>query len=139
MVKTRIDTTKVNRFRRTFLVSFREEIIPINIHDIAFFAVDEVSTVLGTGSGKKFRINEPLERIEQSVDPVRFFRANRQYLIAHHAIKRIEYCQTRKLLVELSIPDMPPIAVSRARAKEFLSWMELGYCEEEIPNYSFTR
>ena len=132
MVAPRVHTLRGNVFRRIFLVTFREEIIPVSSKDVAYFAVDEVSVVLGTTQGKKFRIHESLQHVEESVDPARFFRANRQYLIAYDAVRRIEQLPSRKLLVELSIGDITKIPVSRARANDFLKWMEVGTCEDSF-------
>ncbi|HKZ37552.1 MAG TPA: LytTR family DNA-binding domain-containing protein [Chryseolinea sp.] len=113
-----------SKYRSTLLVSYRNEMIPVRVEDIAFFAIEEDCTILRTARGKKYRISETLEHIESSVDPKNFFRANRQYLVAHGAITKIEHFHARKLLLELSLPYMEPVIVSKAKATEFLLWME---------------
>src|SRR3989337_1888651 len=93
-----------SKYRSTLLVSYRNEMIPVRVEDIAFFAIEEDSTILRTVHGKKYRISETLEHLESSVDPKNFFRANRQYLVAHQAVIKIEHFNARKLLLELSLP-----------------------------------
>lgn len=113
-----------SKYRSTLLVSFRNEMIPVRVEDVAFFSIEEDSTILHTVQGRKYRISETLEHLESSVDPKLFFRANRQYLVAHRALAKIEHFHARKLLLELSLPEVEPIIVSKAKATEFLLWVE---------------
>jgi DNA-binding LytR/AlgR family response regulator len=113
-----------SKYRSTLLVSYRNEMIPVRIEDVAFFAIEKDSTILRTVQGRKYRISETLEHMESSIDPKFFFRVNRQYLVAHRAVTKIEHFHARKLLLELSLPDFEPVIVSKAKATEFLLWME---------------
>jgi DNA-binding LytR/AlgR family response regulator len=115
---------KETRYKRNFLVAFRNRMIPIRIEEIAFFSIDNNKTILHTMDNKKYTMNDTLEQLETTLDPKIFFRANRQFFIAFHAVKQIEHYHGRKLLVETCLPDEEPITVSKAKSTEFLLWME---------------
>jgi hypothetical protein len=56
------------------------------------------------------------------LEPAQFFRANRQYIIAHKAIKDVSLWFGGKLSVNPTIPTPERILVSKARAGEFKKW-----------------
>ena len=56
------------------------------------------------------------------LDPNVFFRANRQFIIAHKAIKDISIWFGSKLSVNLRVAVPEKIIVSKARVPEFKAW-----------------
>jgi len=111
-------------YKNNFLVPYRGQLIPIGIDDISFFCIGEEFTELHTKDSRKYNLSKTLDYLELAVDPGKFFRANRQFLVAHSSIKHIEHYDDRKLLVKLDLPHVEPIIVSKAKASEFLKWME---------------
>lgn len=112
------------RYRRSLLVSFRSQLIPVHTDQVALFAIEDNGLFLYTLEGKKFQIHETLEQLERMLSPEQFFRANRQYLISFRAIRHIEHFDARKLLVETGLCDIESIVVSKAKATTFLSWVQ---------------
>jgi two-component system LytT family response regulator len=53
-----------------------------------------------------------------------FYRANRQFLIGRRAVQNAERFFARKLVVKLLVPAPETIVVSKAKASEFLQWLE---------------
>ena len=45
-------------------------------------------------------------------------------MVSYQAVKEIEFYLDRKLLVHLKIRSAEPILVSKARASDFIRWME---------------
>lgn len=111
-------------YKTSFLVSYRDKLIPIGIDDILFFRVADDVVELCNNDKQTYRISESLDHIESVVDPKFFYRANRQYLLAFKAVKEVEVYIERKLLVRLNQPGIEPIVISKAKASEFLRWME---------------
>ncbi|AXY75537.1 DNA-binding response regulator [Paraflavitalea soli] len=111
-------------YKSTFLVSYREKLIPVNIDDILFFRVAGEVVELFTKDNQQYRMAEALDHLESLVDPALFYRANRQYLVAFKAIREVEIYFERKLLVKLVQPTADPIIISKAKATDFLTWME---------------
>ncbi|GAB3900565.1 LytR/AlgR family response regulator transcription factor [Spirosoma agri] len=73
----------------------------------------------------KYLLNRTLDKIEQELDSTEFYRANRRFLINRKSIVHIELLQARKLGVNLDPPIQEPVIISKAKASDFLRWMEL--------------
>jgi DNA-binding LytR/AlgR family response regulator len=115
--------TTLSRRKSTLLVSFRDKTFPVNFNSIAYFFVEDETTLLYT-EGKEYTLSKSLEEIEVGIDAGQFFRANRQYLINRDFIKEIEKFFARKLVIKLTVPVREPIVVSKAKATDFMTWME---------------
>jgi DNA-binding LytR/AlgR family response regulator len=117
-------TGNIKSYKSTFLVSYREKMIPVNIADVIFFRVMNDAVELNTKNKEQYRLSYSLDYIESIVDPKIFYRANRQCLLARTAIKEVENYFDRKLLIRLTQPNAEPVIVSKAKASDFLRWLE---------------
>lgn len=111
-------------WKTTFLVSYRDKMIPVSTNDILFFRISEEVVEVVTTNGQQYRLPDSLDYIETLVDPGLFYRANRQYLLAFMAIKEVETYFERKLLVRLTNTSTEPVIISKAKASHFLKWIE---------------
>jgi two-component system LytT family response regulator len=109
-------------YKSYFLIPVRDRLIPINVDDIAFFYIDDKLTRAVTYDGHSHIMEKPLDAIYSQLNPAKFFRANRQYIIAHAAIRDISVWPLSKLHLSLSIPTPDKIIIPRARAAEFKEW-----------------
>jgi len=114
----------VRSYKSTFLVSYRDKLIPVSINDVLFFRITDDVVELFTHDNQQYRINDSLDYIESVVDSRFFYRTNRQYLLAFKAIKEVEFYIERKLLVKLVQAGIEPIVISKAKASDFLKWVE---------------
>lgn len=114
----------VHRYKTSFLIHFRNQLIPVATESILLFRVCHDTTEIFVRDGRKFQLYKPLDSIESQVDPRRFYRANRQTLLAFEAIHRIEHYDDRKLLVRLNGVASEPVVVSKAKSAAFLAWVE---------------
>ena len=112
------------KFKTSFLVSFRNQLIPIQTDEVALFKIETDSTVLYTRQGQKYSIAKSLDALESQLDPSNFRRANRQYIVSFQAVSQIEYYDERKLRVKLKGFPTEEIVVSKQKATEFIHWME---------------
>jgi DNA-binding LytR/AlgR family response regulator len=110
-------------YRSTFLVSFRDKFIPVNVSDIGLFYISENGVKLKTKTGEEYYLSYSLDQLELMVSPQHFFRANRQYLVAHGAVSEIENHDDRKLLLRMNVPLPGEIVISKAKASAFVHWM----------------
>ncbi|MBS1665204.1 MAG: response regulator transcription factor [Bacteroidetes bacterium] len=111
---------------KTILVHHKEKIIPISYSDIAFFYYSQGTVTIRLDSGPSYHITQPIDEIEAASDPRLFYRANRQFLINRHSIRSIEKFFARKLVVRLNVETPETLVVSKAKAGDFLSWLEKG-------------
>ncbi|MCA0234630.1 MAG: LytTR family DNA-binding domain-containing protein [Bacteroidetes bacterium] len=109
--------------RQSILVNFRDKIIPVPVQIIPYFYSSQHSTWLWF-EGKELLINYSLEELENVLDMSIFYRANRQFLINRSFVREIEHYFARKLVVHLTLSTPETIVISKAKASEFLRWME---------------
>ena len=107
------------------LVYHKEKIIPIPIHEIALFYIDEKVLRLIDDKSNNFIINYKLEELEK-IGGNQFYRANRQYLVNRNFIKEINTYTNRKQKVILTISFNQEILISKEKTTSFLEWIK-GY------------
>jgi len=111
-------------YKNRFLTKMGDQIKSIDIKDTAYFkAEDNLVFLLGT-DGRKYIIEYTLEQLEGILDPGRFFRLNRTFIVALSSIKKTSKYFNSRLVVELEPPDEDQVLISRAKAKEFLEWLD---------------
>ncbi|GAB3496497.1 LytTR family DNA-binding domain-containing protein [Spirosoma knui] len=112
-------------YKETFLGQERNGWIPIATEDIAFFQYDGINFLV-TKSGARYPVDyETLDRLEELLDPVRFYRANRQFIINHDAIQQVRNGLNFKLMLRLRSPHQSvEIDVSRQKAPAFKRWLD---------------
>lgn len=113
------------KFKERFFIKVGEHYKSIQITDIHCFYIKERCPFMYTAKGKTYAMDHSLDKVEKMIDPKRFFRVNRNYIINLSAIKDIiAYSSSRlKILVEHWV-DHDEILVSRERVKDFKAWMD---------------
>ena len=116
------DKEKINNYKEYFLVPERDKLIPLAAKDIAYIYIDLKLIKAVSYSGKVYYLNQNLDEMMNQLNPKMFFRANRQYIIAHDAIKDISIWFGNKISLNLIVPAEEKIIVSKARVSEFKNW-----------------
>lgn len=113
---------RLTQKRSSILVYQRDKIIPLPISAIAVCYVENQLTKVICMDQRSFVVNHTLDELESMLGP-QFFRANRQHLISHRAVKEASQYFGRKLFVALSIPFQEDVIVSKAKGPVFLNWL----------------
>ncbi len=108
---------------QTFLVHFRDKIIPLQSQDIAFFHTFEERVTAYCHNGSKYQIDLTLEALQGRLSRLEFFRANRQFIISRKAVKDISVWFGSRLTVNLTIATPERIVIPKARVHEFKEWL----------------
>ncbi len=75
-------------YKEKFIVNFRHQWFAVNVGDIACFMKDSIHYIF-TFKGEKHILDyTSMEEIEELLDPRKFYRANRQYIVHIDAILR---------------------------------------------------
>ncbi|WP_299163150.1 response regulator transcription factor [uncultured Tenacibaculum sp.] len=111
-------------YKSTYLVQKREILIPLKIQEIAYFYIEMGIVKSVSLENNSFIIQEKLEEIEEEVDPALFYRANRQIIINKNIIKHVKHFFNGKLLVETVPKFEEKIIISKAKAKDFKTWLD---------------
>lgn len=112
------------KYNATFLVKQDESLIPVATHIFAYFNIKS-SVVKGiTFDAESFIIDRKMESLEDELDPMQFYRINRQFIAQRNAIVRINYGSNGKLVITVSPTFSGSIVVSKAKSKHFKEWMD---------------
>jgi two-component system LytT family response regulator len=109
-------------YKSFFLIPHKDKFIPLSVNDIAYIYSENKIANIATFDKRSFYENGSLDEIQRQLDPLKFFRANRQFIISHKAIKDISVWFDSKLSVNLTVDIPEKIIVSRMRVSEFKEW-----------------
>jgi two-component system, LytTR family, response regulator LytT len=120
-----IDTGKngVSGFRQSFLVHFRNKLIPLAAGEIVWFYTANEIVYACTTDERKLIIDDTLEALQQQLDPTAFFRANRQFIIQRKYITEVDFYFNGRLSLKINPAPIEKIIISKARVPEFKLWM----------------
>ena len=122
-VETMVATAESDSLR-TILVRFKDKLIPIAMEDVAFFYTFSERVTLTTLDGVTYPVDKTLETLSQQLDSVKFFRANRQFIVSRKAVKDIAVWFGSRLALNLVIETPERIIISKARVPEFKRWLQ---------------
>ena len=106
-----------------FLVSSRAKLRSIETADVAYFFFADKATWLTPRQGPRVDVEYSLDKLTELLDPVRFFRVNRSFLVAREAIHTIHAFSGGKLQLELLPPPRQEVFVSGDRVTPFKEWL----------------
>jgi DNA-binding LytR/AlgR family response regulator len=111
------------RQRERFLVPVGNAMQSIATDQVAYF-VREWVVRLVTRDGTAFTLDQTLDELEAQLPPTRFFRLNRQLLVAIDSVGLVHRGSKGRLEVELRPPLAAPGVVSQERAAAFRAWLD---------------
>lgn len=111
-------------YKTRFLIKSGQTYFRINTNDCAYFYVDNKLTFLVTFSAKKYLIDYTLEDLEAELDPQKYFRVNRQFILNIDSIADIHSYFSGKLKIKTKLATEEEIIISRIKAIEFKSWID---------------
>ena len=109
-------------YKSFFLIPHKDKFIPLPVNDIAYIYSENKVAKIVTFDKRTFYESNSLDEIQRQIDPLKFFRANRQFIISHKAIKDMSVWFDSKLSVNLTVDIPEKIIVSRLRASELKHW-----------------
>lgn len=113
---------KVHKSR--FMVKVGEKIRTIMVEDILAFYSFEKTTYLHTNTHRNYIIDYPLEELEDMLDPGRFFKINRKYIVSIDACSQIIAWSNNRLKIDIEGIDDQKIVVARERVRDFKTWLD---------------
>jgi len=109
--------------RKSYLVYHQDKLIPLAVDDISWFYKSNQVTYACTISKKKYVIDDALDKIQNEVSSVNFYRANRQFIVSKNAIENIAIYLNGRLIVNILPKPDEKIIVSKAKATDFKKWL----------------
>ena len=110
-------------YKERFMVSLGTKIRSIEVADIAYFFSEEKATFLVPKEGTVLPVEYSLDQLTGMLNPSRFFRVNRQFLVARPFIQTIHAYSAGKLKLDLLPASRHEVFVSLSRLTEFKDWL----------------
>ena len=120
---------KRGRYKTHFLIPSKgDKLLPLAVDQVQYFCISEGVTRAVVSGRESYVLPCTLDELTESLDPERFFRVNRQYLISRGAVQDIDLWFNNRLAINLRIPTGGEgrILVSKLRVNEFKNWFS-GY------------
>ena len=124
MMKMKPSTS--NDHTTSLLVPVKDKLVPVSMEDVACIYSTDRKTQIYLKSGQMMYYNRSLDSIIVGLDPSRFYRANKQYIVARDCVKEIVVWFDSRLLLRMPIELPEPLFVSKNKAAEFKNWMTIN-------------
>lgn len=112
------------QYKSRFVVKSGAQLHSVPTEDILYFFHEDKIVWLKRKDGKRFAVDFTLDQLESLLDPMSFFRLNRQFIATFPAIQSVTaYTNSRLKIKLIDIPDQEKILISRERVKDFRTWL----------------
>ncbi len=119
-----VESYKPSTYRSSFLVSYKHKMVMVDVNEVAYLYVKERGVFMKKKDGQEYMVDFYLDDLEKQLDPSRFYRANRQFLVARSAIKEIESYFNGRLILTVLPESTAQIIISKSKASEFKGWAD---------------
>lgn len=111
-------------YRERFMVASGGQIRSVAVDQVAYFQSEGRYVKLVTTDNHRYIVDGTMDRIHAELDPRRFFRINRQFIVSFPAIRSmVPYSKSRVKVVLHPNTDDDTI-VSVERSAEFKAWLD---------------
>lgn len=114
----------VHEYKSRFLITLGSKIRTIDIEEINYFYSEEKVTFLVTREGQQLPVDYSLDKLSNILDPRKFFRVNRQFIIKMQAISSMHKYSPTRLKLALNPPIAKDLFVSIEKYSAFKNWLD---------------
>ena len=120
-------SVKRSDYKQRFLVKFGDKLQYKTADEISYIYAEGKTAYLVTSStNRKFIIEHTLDELEKRhLDPVKFHRINRKFIVNINAIDEARNFANSRLKLVLNPPTEFDMVVSREKVAEFKNWLNL--------------
>ena len=119
-----LEMIQVRKFKERFIVKYGEHIKSFPADNIAGFYSEEKISFFKNNDGRKYVVDYTIEQIEGLVNPDRFFRINRKYIINLNAIEDVVVYSNSRLKLKVQHLNDHDLIVAREKVQEFKKWLD---------------
>jgi DNA-binding LytR/AlgR family response regulator len=115
----------IKKYKTRFFIKLGTHCRSVMTDEIRYFFIVERSTFMKTMQGKIFDVDYSLDQLEKMLDPERFFRINRKFIINIDTITDIITWSSNRLKLKLSNEEENyDLVVSREKVSDFKRWLD---------------
>lgn len=110
-------------YKTHFLVPVKgDRFVPVSVDQISYFYIDGGAVKAVTRSAEIYDFQQTLDELAELLNPRQFFRANRQYIVAHKAVTGASLWFGGRMVLQLTPPTTEKVLISKARVPAFREW-----------------
>jgi DNA-binding LytR/AlgR family response regulator len=118
-----VSQTGTDKYRDRFVIRYGEHIKTIETKDAAYFYTEARANFLVTTDAKRYVVDFNLDQLESMLNPAKFFRINRQFIISLQSIEEMTAWTKARVLIKLKPATKIETIVSTERSPEFKKWL----------------
>jgi len=125
LFNTLIASLKKNEptYKSYFLVPEKDKLIPLATADIAYIYIDVKMVKAVTFANKTYYLDQSLDELNLQLNPLDFFRANRQYIVSRKAVKDLSLWFGGKMILNLTHSAPERVVISKLKAGDIKRWI----------------
>jgi DNA-binding LytR/AlgR family response regulator len=112
------------RYKSRFMIKVGEHLKTIDSESILYFFSQDKTTFCHTADSRSLILDYTLDQLEEIMDPLRFFRINRKYLISAGSITDIISYTNSRLKLKIKGVQEDDCVVARERVQMFKDWLD---------------
>ncbi|MBQ9093677.1 MAG: response regulator transcription factor [Prevotella sp.] len=122
--RQRRNVTGEDTYRERFLVKTTKGEKVILTANIRYIVSEQKTTYIKLQDGTSYAMQTTLDDVAAQLNPRRFMRVNRKYIIPLEQVAGTERLENGKMAIHLAGDHYPEINVSRTRKAEVCKWLE---------------
>lgn len=111
-------------YLKRIMIKIGDSIRSLEVARIAYFYIQNRITYAVMDDGNRYPVEQSLEKLEQELDPERFFRINRQFIISYYAIRKMISYSKSRIKVILDPPAESDAISSSEKTPLFRQWLD---------------
>ncbi len=121
--KITVGPSESNKYLDRMMIRIGATIRSLEVGHIAYFYISDRITYAMMDDGNSYPLETSLEKLEQELDPRRFFRINRQFIVSYSAIKKMVIWSKSRIKLTLEPPFESDVVSSSERTPLFREWL----------------
>ena len=111
------------KYRTRFLISLNNRLYTIEVDDIFYFYLEDRTVYAVTSKGDKHIVDVSLNQLEKELNPDRFCRVNRQFVLSVKCVRKIEPFFNGRYAIQIVPQCKEPVIVSREKVGLLKTWL----------------
>lgn len=111
-------------YKSRFMVKVGDKIKSVPVEEILVFYSQEKASFIRTSDAHTYCIDYALDQLEPMLDPEKYYRINRKYIVSIDACTNILAWTNSRLRLKIDGIDDSDIIVARERVVEFKNWLD---------------
>lgn len=113
------------KYRKRFLIQYADKLVTIDTDEISFFYILNNCVFFRTFNNENYPLEMSLNNLETILDPNKFFRINRKYIINCSAIKSMKSWSSNRIKIHLigETEENEDTIVSMYNTSAFKKWL----------------